>query len=836
MLRFLILFLFASIAFTSCKTSKPPKNNISGSASAKTSYPYSPSRTLKNDLINTVLNVSFDWEKQYLYGKATLTLKPYFYPQNSLELDAKGFDIGYVKLVSTGNELVYSYDKTKLLIKLDKTYSKEDTFQIEIKYTAKPNELPKGGNAAINSDKGLFFINADGKDTLKPKQIWTQGEIESSSCWFPTIDTPNEKMTQSIFITVDPKYKTLSNGKLEYSVNNADGTRTDFWKHDKPHAPYLVMMAVGEFALVKDVMAKSKTYNWDNFEVNYYVEPKYEQHADAIFGRTPEMIEFFSKLLDYKYPWDKYSQIIVRDYVSGAMENTSATVLMDAVQCTSREMLDKNWDNIIAHELFHHWFGDLVTAESWPNLPLNESFANYSEFLWQEYKYGIDAADHHALEEMDGYFNESTSKQEPLIRYHLKNFEDMFDAHSYNKGGRILHMLRKYVGDEAFFKSLNVYLEKKEYTAAEIHDLRLAFEEVTGEDFNWFFNQWFLSSGHPVLEVKQEWANGILNLQFSQKQDTSKTPVFRLPLKIGIWSDGKKETFSVDMNKSVQSFKFNVQSKPNLVLVDDEAQLLGTIEHAKSLKENAFQYQNATYYRQRLKALEGLMVWIDSAQTVQTMRKALNDPFFEIRKLAIQYFDAFRKLAPVETIAKIEEIAQNDKKGSVRAEAISFVSKESDPNLDIIQKALNDSSYVVQAAGLKAYLASSESDSLKRLKIKDFENSESINILSAVAEFYSTKKIAGKNAWFARNVARLNGEDLFSMLDKWGAYLPNSSDEEKKQSISILGKIAKEHPVDWIRYAGFKALSKLPETKELRTEIAKNETSERLKVAYKRLN
>ena len=833
--QYLIPYLFLAL-FVACTSTKKATNLSEGVKSKSVDYPYSPSRTLKNDLINTVLEVSFDWQKQYLYGKATLTLKPYFYPQNTLELDAKGFDVALVKLVATGKELKYSYDKSKLLITLDKTYAKEDTFKIEIKYTAKPNELPKGGNAAINSDKGLFFINADGKDTLKPKQIWTQGEIESSSCWFPTIDTPNEKMTQSIFITIDQKYKTLSNGKLISSTNNTDGTRTDFWKQDKPHAPYLVMMAVGEFALVKDVMPQSKEYKWDNFEVNYYVEPKYEQHADAIFGRTPEMIEFFSKLLDYKYPWNKYSQIIVRDYVSGAMENTSATVLMDAVQCTSREMLDKNWDNIIAHELFHHWFGDLVTAESWPNLPLNESFANYSEFLWQEYKYGIDAADHHALEEMDGYFNESTSKQEPLIRYHLKNFEDMFDAHSYNKGGRVLHMLRKYVGDEAFFKSLNVYLEKKEYTAAEIHDLRLAFEEVTGEDLNWFFNQWFLSSGHPELLVKQEWSNGILKLQFNQKQDTSKTPVFRLPLKISVWTDGKKEKFSVEMNKSVQSFKFNVQSKPNLVLVDDDAQLLGTIEHTKTLKENVFQYQNAIFYRQRLKALEGLMVWIDSAQTVQTMQKALNDPFYEIRKIAIQYFDAFRKLATAETIAKIEEIAQNDKKGTVRAEAITFVSKETIPNVSIIQKALNDSSYVVQAAGLKAYFASSESDSLKKIKIKDFENSESINILSAVAEFYSAKKITGKNAWFAKNIAKLNGEDLFSMLDKWGAYLPNSTDEEKKQSTTILAKIAKEHPVDWIRFAGFKALSKLPETKELRSEIAKNETSERLKVAYKKFN
>lgn len=834
MKNYLIILLSLAV-IASCQTSKKPTSFATNELNATTLpvYPYSPSRTLKHDLLHTKLEVSFDWQKQTLKGKATLTLKPYFYSQNVLELDAKGLDIHYVKLLPAGSELTFRYDKSKLVVSLDKTYERGKSYTLEIDYTAKPNELPKGGNAAINSDKGLFFINADGKDTLKPQQIWTQGEIESSSCWFPTIDSPNEKMTQELYITVDNRFKTLSNGTLVYGLLNADGTRTDLWKHDKPHSPYLVMMAVGDFAIVKDTMPKSKNFNWNGLEVSYYVEPKYQKHAKSVFGRTPEMIEYFSNLLQYKYPWDKYSQVVVRDYVSGAMENTTATVMMEAVQCTNREMLDKDWDNIIAHELFHHWFGDLVTAESWPNLPLNESFANYSEFLWQEHKNGRDAADHHALEEMEGYMKEAIAKQEPIVRFYLNDFQDMFDAHSYNKGGRVLHMLRKYVGDEAFFTSLNRYLTNKEYGSAEIHDLRLAFEATTGEDLNWFFNQWFLAAGHPVLEVQQSWANGKLRLKFTQNQDTSYTPLYRLPMKVGIWSDGKKQTQQVEITKRIHEFEFDLPNAPELVLVDEEAQLLGTIEHAKDLSAYLSQYQNAAYYRHRMQALEEIVYAVDSQATVSTLRLALDDPYFQIRKVAIQYFDFFRKLALTDIVSKIKMMAENDPKGSVREQAIQFLAKESENYMPVFEKAMKDSSYLVQAAGLKSYLNSNLPDTTKLPVLKQFEYSESSDILAAISEYYVSSKTIGKNRWFVRNVAKFNGENLFLFLEKWGEYLPLTSQMEKQESIVLLEKYARNHPVDWIRYAAFKALVNLPETKELRNNISSGETSERLKLAYK---
>jgi aminopeptidase N len=219
--------------------------------------PDQPASPMLSDLVNTKLDVSFDYVKQYLYGTATLTLRPHFYPQQTLLLDAKNFLISEVAIVpakGAARPLKYTYDDslTNLNIALDRAYTRQETYTVRIRYTARPNERKTAGSAAITSDKGLYFINPTGKDGKKPRQIWTQGETQSNSCWFPTIDRPNQKMTQEIRMTVENQFKTLSNGLLVSSKKNPNGTRTDTWRQDKPHAPYLAMMAVGDFAIVKD--------------------------------------------------------------------------------------------------------------------------------------------------------------------------------------------------------------------------------------------------------------------------------------------------------------------------------------------------------------------------------------------------------------------------------------------------------------------------------------------------------------------------------------------------------------------------------------------------------
>ena len=351
-------------------------------------YRATPARV--NDLINTKLDVRFDYKKCFMYGKEWVTLKPHFYPTDTLRLDAKGMDIHNISIVQNGKNIPLKYvyqDSLSLAIRLDRVYHNNENYTIYISYTSKPNQLKEHGSAAINDAKGLYFINPDGKDPDKPIQIWTQGETESSSAWFPTIDQPQQKTTDEITMTVPAKYVTLSNGRLATQKVNGDGTRTDTWKMDLPHSPYLFMMAVGDFKIYHD--------KWRGKDVDYYLEPKYAPYAKQIFGMTPELMEFYSTTLGVDYPWNKYAQIVVRDYVSGAMENTTATLHGEQVQLTDRQLLDAYYNDSrvdIAHELFHQWFGDYVTCENWTNITMNESFADFSEMLWAEHKYGKDEA------------------------------------------------------------------------------------------------------------------------------------------------------------------------------------------------------------------------------------------------------------------------------------------------------------------------------------------------------------------------------------------------------------------------------------------------------------
>ena len=500
---------------------------------------YRESAAKVNDLIHTRLDVRFDYARHYLYGKEWVSLKPHFYPTDSLSLDAKGMDIHFIGLQegAVRHKLRYEYQKDILRIHLGKTFHNGQIYTLYIDYTAKPDEIKQKGSAAITSAKGLYFINSDGKDPNKPVQIWTQGETESSSCWFPTIDKPNQKTTEEISMTIPSKYVSLSNGKLVAQKKNLDGTRTDTWKMDLPHAPYLFMMAVGDFKIFHD--------HWRNKEVNYYLEPKYAPYAHQIFGSTPEMMTFFSKITGVEYPWNKYSQIVVRDYVSGAMENTTATLHGEAVERTSRELLDEDQETVICHELFHQWFGDYVTCESWSNITLNESFATLSEILWTGYKKGKDAEEAERYDKLHTYLNSTQNGSSPsLVRFHYKDREDVFDNVSYPKGASILFALKNYLGDDAFYGGLNVYLKSNAFKSAEVSQLRLAFEQVSGLDLNWYFNQWYYGEGHPILDIQSDYTPGFIQFKIHQIQDSS-LAAFRIPLKIGIYHEGKMDVKSV---------------------------------------------------------------------------------------------------------------------------------------------------------------------------------------------------------------------------------------------------------------------------------------------------
>ncbi len=695
---------------------------------------YQASRKILTDLIHTKLEVSFDWNRSRLNGVETLTAKPHFYSSDSLILDAKGMDILAVQM--SQKALAYTYDSSYLKIKLDKTYNRDEQFTVVVKYTAKPEDRLSGGGEAITSDKGLFFINAEGKNKQKMPQIWTQGETESASVWFPTIDSPNSKSSQETYITVDAKYRTLSNGKLISSRKNPDGTRTDYWKQDLPHAPYLFMLAVGEFKVVSDSYTRS---NGQKMEVNYFVEPEWESSANAIFGETPEMIAYFSELLEYEFPWDKYSQIVVRDYVSGAMENTGAVVFGDYVYKTDRELLDGNDQSTIAHELFHHWFGDLVTCESWSNLPLNESFANYSQYLWDEHRYGLDEADYQAEQEVDGYYQSAQAQgYHPLIWFDYQDREQMFDGHSYNKGGRILHMLRNYLGDEAFFKGISLYLHSYQFKSAEFHQLRLALEEVSGEDLNWFFNQWFLESGHPILDIIQynNQTQHIVTVDILQKQNLDLSPIYKLPLEIAIYDDSGKHIYKVIADQLTNSFKFSYTGKLACVLVDQQQMLLAKVREDKPVDQLIFQYYNSNRYKPRREAL--LRVSSNKSDYAQqVVLDALHDRFWAIRKLAIEQANKLNDSFKGIVFKEIHQLCETDSNSFVRSAAIEFLAKyDVNPTFETLclNRIEQDRSYMVIASALRSLAKFSSEKAI--LKAKLLEKEKSSRIISEIAQLY----------------------------------------------------------------------------------------------------
>ena len=804
---------------------------------------YRGSNDRVHDLVHTKLEVRPDWAQQQLAGTATLELKPYFYPQDELVLDARGFDIGAVSLVEGHNKkpLKYTYDGKQITIQLEKEYGPDEHFFVEIVYVAKPGELQGKGSAAIKSDRGLYFINPTGSDKGKPQQLWTQGQTEANSAWFPTIDSPNEKATQELFITVDNKFTTLSNGSLIYSLMNDDETRTDYWKLDQPHAPYLAMMAIGSFEKIED---QWEVPGGEGIEVNYYIEHEFADYARDIFGNTPEMLGYFSKLLNYPYPWPKYSQVIVRDFVSGAMENTTASVFMEDLLVTDRDLLDYHWDDIIAHELFHHWFGNLVTCESWSNLPLNEAFATYGEYLWYEHKYGVEEADYHQWESSETYLEEAKEKQADLIRFTYEDKEDMFDHHSYDKGGLVLHMLRNYVGDKAFFKSLELYLRSNAYATAEIHDLRMAFEEVTGEDLNWFFNQWFLASGHPKLQVDHFQKGNVLTVEVRQVQDFSQTPVFNLPIVLGIWVDEEKAwEYPVEINASYEKFEFEIEDSVQLVLFDTEQQLLAEVSHPKTVDELIFQYYNGGKLLARYNALEKLAeIGFENRDDYDAISdvflSVLKDPVWGLRELAVDYFDEYDGEFLNDVEGRLIGLAQSDPKSQVRASAITVLASiNADKHKLVAKEALDDPSYTVKGAAILAF--SLTSDPNKPRVLSGYKDSLNTHIVLALADYFVTDKLYEHNNWFLERLEGAETEDLFYLVQYYGLFISEAPDTVVSTSIPVLKDIAKNNQNEYIRLAAFQSLNLLPESEALngiKNDIKANEESEELLNFYQQMD
>lgn len=598
------------VLLTACDASRrlPQKEvvvdleDIDVKAKSKSAEVYQPVPERKWDILHTDLKLRFAIPQREVMGVAEIRIKPYAYPQDSLVLDAQSMDIHSVKISGKSGAFmpVFRADSAQLHIRFPQTQQPTDTVVLTIDYTGKPYAKTAGGFAAIRDDRGLYFVNAEGKIWGKPLQIWTQGETEANSHWFPTIDKPNERSTFRFEITVPDTLTVLSNGvKTLEALNSERRENTEVWEMKSPMPPYLAMMAIGKFAHVKDSSVAG-------VPVDYYVEPQYAPYAKDIFPHTPEMIAFFSKETGVPYPWNKYSQVAVRDYVSGAMENTTASLFGEFVNGNARERKDQSFEGVVAHELFHQWFGDYVTAKSWSNLTVNESFATLGEMLWDEYKYGADKVAANRQAALARYLGSTERKDPPLVRHHYASEGEMFDRVSYQKGGLILWDIRERVGKEKFREAMQRYLQTHAHSPADAQDWRKALEAVTGQDWNPYFNQWYNRGGHPVV-------------QFSYQKDAGRGGTWVIANQTqAVPYDLEIEVAVLDESGSVQRLPWTIKSQKDslwvghgtgpapLLIPDSKHTLVGEMKDQKTEAEWMRQFALADDYLSKVLALEAI--------------------------------------------------------------------------------------------------------------------------------------------------------------------------------------------------------------------------------------
>ncbi len=526
------------------------------------------------ELLHTQLDILPHISENTVEASALLWLSPHAFQNiDSIVLDAKYLNIQDLAICE--NSIKYSfqneqkllslqnYTKTpyRLKLHLPKKYASKDTLCLYIKYTVTPDSVPDGGGSqAIRERKGIYLLHPDSLHPTRPRQLWTQGEPESASFWFPTLDAPNQKSTQVLRVHYPSDMMSLSNG-LRVSSTSIENIQTDTWVNTLKISPYLFSLVVGNFAV-------DSTSYYNDIQLSYLVDPQYAEYARSIYDHTPEMIAYFEDLTGVKFPWQKYSQVLVHDFVSGAMENTSAVTFGHFIQKNNRELLDESNDAIVAHELFHHWFGNLVTFESWNHISLSESFATLGSLLWQGHKGGpeVEAYQRHKMFEL--YLKTAKDDEPPLLRNFYQKPGDVFDRISYQKGATILYMLRKQIGEKVFSAAMKKYLESHAFQSAELEDWRQSLEEVTGKDMSLFFDQWYYSSGVAKLSMTLEDDDelGRRRLSITYREPSK---VYDLQPQLRILGGGVDSIATLTLQDTVQYWDFEyIDGQAPLLILD----------------------------------------------------------------------------------------------------------------------------------------------------------------------------------------------------------------------------------------------------------------------------
>jgi len=645
-------------------------------------------------------------------------------------LDAVGFEINSVKLIHddepTDAKWHYDGDQLHVEVPLDMKLC-----TIEVNYTATPR-------------RGLYFLEPDSTVKDRPRQVWSQCQDQDARHWFPCHDAPDAKMTSELRVSVPEGWVAISNGALLEEPASKGDSRIFHFGFDAPHPSYLLTLVAGQFSILEDRPALMP--DGRKIPVTYYVPPGREADGWRSLGTTPSIIELFSRVTGVPFPWSRYSQVVVNDFTFGGMENTTATTLYEHALLDERAALDISSIDLIAHELAHQWFGDYVTCRDWSEAWLNEGFATYFEHIERESRLGRDEYDWGVLADLEAYLGESGSRYtRPIVCREYQSPIDLFDRHLYEKGGLVLHMLRRELGDEAFFHGVREYLLQNREGLVETNDLKRVLERASGRSLDRFFDQWVYQAGHPELEVKASFEQGLLTVSAEQKLPDGRGPLqWTFEIDVGLGSGKTRRLCKVASDRQA-SHVLAIDERPRWVGFDPELRLaapvnldfpadfcISTLSNSASLRSRMLAAQalakrtdhpSVTALRQLLEdPKESWMLRAECArclgkipveESLSTLVKAVGVAHPKVRRVVAAALSAFRR---PESFNALQALANGDRSYLVKAEACRAIGHTRQPEaLGLLHERLNDSSHadLVRAAAFDGLAALREPAALE---------------------------------------------------------------------------------------------------------------------------
>jgi aminopeptidase N len=644
--------------------------------------PYARSR--EYDLQHSKISLRFDLEQKKVFGDVTHSVSILRDGTTKIAFDSVGLSIHNVTL----NKSTAKFETTadKLIVPLSAPAKAGDKFDIAIRYEGKPS-------------KGLYFILPDKDYPDRPSQIWSQGESEDTRYYLPTYDYPNDRLTTETILTVPASWITVSNGKLVSVADAGKGLKTWTWKESVPSSTYLITVVAGEFEEVKD--------SWHGIPVTYYAPKGRGDRLPLNYGRTPAMIDLFSRKLGVDYPWEKYAQSMVDDFVAGGMENSSATTNTSTslVHPKLAPEYPTGQDDLISHELGHQWFGDLVTCKDWGDIWLNEGFATFMEAVWTEAHFGKDQADYERWNGARNWFENNNLWSKPIVRHDFDDSSE-FDENAYDKGGLVLNMLRHQLGEDAFYRGLKHYLDVNRGKNVVTADLAKAMEEATHVNVDQFFSQWLYGAGAPKFDLSYAYDSEKHQVAFTVKQTQKvegRVGIFRIPTEVEIINAGGPKLYPITVWKANQVFTFPSDTAPLLVLFDKGGHVLKTAEFHKEKKEWLYQLKNATELADRADAVVALGKIKGDDEVIPALGDTLrNDKTWEVRALAA---DTLGKIGGPVASKQLLAALDDAKEAWLRSHIVAALGNfKDDPAVTakLNSVAKEDSSYRARAAALQA--------------------------------------------------------------------------------------------------------------------------------------